>query len=111
MIIACVYYEDCHIDMNSTRPLIGLGLVIESAVFSLFTLIMCCDVTCSIMSKTSTIDRLQMAEATARKFTLKERFENLKEVFGDKINRSWLWPFPPRWRKMALYDKTNGMMV
>ncbi len=93
------------------KPLIGLGLIIESAVFSLFTLIMCCDVTCGIMSKTSTIDRLQLADGSKRKFTYRERFENLKEIFGDKVDRSWLWPFPPRWRKMLPYGNSVNNIV
>lgn len=82
---------------ETMQPLIVLGLLIESLVFGLFTLIMSCDQVCGIMRDTSTIDNLQAQRDKAAQKPQRDtstRMENLRRVFGRLDTYKFLLPVP-----------------
>eukprot|EP00048_Salpingoeca_helianthica_P003624 m.69084 g.69084 ORF g.69084 m.69084 type:complete len:270 (+) comp12811_c0_seq1:66-875(+) len=74
-------------------PVYFILIIIESLLFGLFTLIMCCDQMCSIAGDTTNIERMQSSQGEGEsKGSLVSR---MQRVFGRPFSWRWLIPVTP----------------
>ncbi|EGD82497.1 hypothetical protein PTSG_03145 [Salpingoeca rosetta] len=100
---SCPSPRECIFDSDrALRPLVVFGLIMESLLFGLFTLIMTCDQLYNIANETSTIDRIKGSKlGRAAESTV----DKLRVVFGSHPHWTWLLPLEGaelRFRKRQL---------
>eukprot|EP00051_Salpingoeca_urceolata_P029225 m.489293 g.489293 ORF g.489293 m.489293 type:complete len:295 (+) comp26588_c0_seq1:283-1167(+) len=78
-----------------------IGLLLESLVFGLFTLVMFCDQMCGVLNDQTTIEKLQHKGRAAKSRV--SCVSNCKHIFGRHTWR-WFFPIPPRSR---MFDETQ----